>query len=128
MAYQNSSPIQITVGVCSEDDVNYDIRALDGDGTFYSETVARSGNTLPQVTFNNFVFGFYSASCEGRLRINGTIGAGENQVTLALNGDNIQACFSGGSYYDAGSFDVEVTVPLSLSGDCPDGLEKAAGP
>lgn len=97
---------------------------LDHDGTLFSESIARSGNTLPQVTFNNFLFGVTSSGCPGRLRISGTIGAGENEVTLALSGDNISAC--GGLMYDyaSGSFDAEVTVPLTLAGDCPEGFPK----
>lgn len=119
MAYQNSI-FTIPVGVCSVDNVNYDIRALDSSNALFSQTVARNGNTLPQVTFNNFKFG--SLQCLGRLRISGTIGAGQNQVTLALNGDQINACFSGGSSYSPGSFTAQATVPLTLSGPCPPGI------
>ena len=120
MPYQ-SSTFDILCGVCSEDNVHYDIRVQEVcGGSVRSAMTTRSGNSLPAVSWNDF--NFYNC-CQGTLSVSGTVGPGGNQVTLFLEGSNIFPC-SGvdPSDYQPGSFVAQVTVDLSLSGNCPNDL------
>jgi len=124
MPYQLESPEVLQVGVCSTDNIHYDIRVKQGgscDSGVRSQMATRNGNTI-QAVFNNFLFDCQTG-CPGTLTVTGVIGAAENQVTLTLQGTNIQPCGAPAdpSYYGPGSF-TAVVVALVLSGNCPNDL------
>ena len=116
----NTQVTQIPVGVCSEDGVNFEIRAGDCN-MIHSQTVTRNGNTLPAVTFSPFAFQMQTGDCcEGSLTISGTLGNEAGEVRLDLLGENIASCID--NYYGPTSFNASVEVRLVISGSCPSGL------